>query len=296
MKPPAPTLDGRLLCASNCAYAVAADGALAAGTPAPYYDGAGFRQPPAAFVGGALGINACLVGTNGDGVILAFRGTMSINKPGLDTLLDWLNDMCVVPSRGADLPGLVHDGFLKALEDLWDRARAEVNKQLAQAGPATTVYVTGHSKGGGIAPLAAWRLAKTGVPVKVVTFAAPRAGNADFADAYNTGRINHSRFEYTDDIVPHVPPIGLFSKVLRVLSARDPRFAKFATLGYESVGTLRFIDWSGQIIGDSPELGYQRVINLLTLIATFKEDLIIADHLSGCGNGYMTTLCPTGVC
>ena len=44
-------------------------------------------------------------------------------------------------------------GFLKALEDLWDRARAEVNKQLAQTGPATTVYVTGHSKGGGIAPL-----------------------------------------------------------------------------------------------------------------------------------------------
>ncbi len=297
MNSPAPTLDGRLLCACNCSYAVAANGKLPAGAPQPFYDGAGFQQPPAGFVGGPHNIHACLVGATGDGVVLAFRGTIAINKPGLDTLLDWLNDFNALPVRGADLPGLVHGGFLNALTTLWDPALAEVKKQVNQSGPNTTVFVTGHSKGGGLAPLAAWRLInKEGLAAKVVTLAAPKAGNADFADEYNSGRIAHTRYEYADDIVPHLPPGGLFTKVLRVLAARDPRFAKFTTLAYEAVGTLRFIDWSGHVIGDSLELGLKRVINLLTLIATGQEDVIVADHLIDCGDGYTDAICPTGVC
>jgi triacylglycerol lipase len=297
MNPPAPTLDGRLLCACNCTYSVAGNGTLPPGTPAPWYDGAGFQQPPVAFVGGPQNIHACLVGSTSDGVVLAFRGTFPINKPGLDTLLDWFNDFSAVPVRGADLPGLVHEGFLSALTSLWDRALAEVKKQAAAAGPNTTVFVTGHSKGGGIAPLAAWRLInKEGLSAKVVTIAAPKAGNADFADAYNSGRIAHTRYEYADDIVPHLPPGGLFTKVLRVLATRDPRFTKFTTLAYDAVGTLRFIDWSGHIVGDSLELALKRVISMLTQIGSFQEDAIVADHLIDCGDGYTNAICPSGVC
>jgi len=290
---PAATLEGRLLCASNCAYSAVQNGVLQAEAAQPFYDGAGFVQPPATFVGGPQNVDACLVGTSADGVVLAFRGTLPIDQPGLDTLLDWLNDFNALPVAGSGLPGHVHQGFLGSLENLWGGARDEVKKQRAAAGDAVPVLVTGHSKGGGLAPLAAWRLAAgEGFDVQAVTFAAPRAGNADFADSYNSRRIPHIRFEYADDIVPHLPPIGLFTKVLRVLAARDPRFQRFTTLAYESVGTLRFIDWSGQVVGDSAELAFRRVINLLTLIATGQEDVIVDDHLIRCHKGYTDALCP----
>jgi hypothetical protein len=290
---PASTLNGRLLCASNCAYFAVDTGTLEPEAAQPWYDGAGFVRPPATFVGGVQNVDAALVGTTADGVVLAFRGTLPIDQPGLDTLLDWFNDFCVLPVSGAGLPGHVHEGFLRSLENLWGRVRQEVKDQSIAAGPGAPVLVTGHSKGGGLAPLAAWRLtAGEGHSARVVTFAAPRPGNADFADAYNSARIPHVRYEYADDVVPHLPPIGLFAKVLRVLAARDPRFGKFTTLGYESVGTLRFIDWSGQVVGDSQELAFRRVINLLTLVATNQEDVIIDDHLIRCHKGYTDALCP----
>src|SRR5947209_12380645 len=115
-------------------------------------------------------------------------------------------------------------------------------------------------------------------------------------DAYHESRIDHIRYEYAADIVPHLPPSGFFTKILRVLAARDPRFAKFMTLSYQPVGTLDFIDWSGHVVLDSPDLGLRRIINLLTLIATFKEDVIVADHAIDCGGGYVDAICPTGVC
>jgi len=68
------SLDCRLLCASMTADAVTSNGPLTQ-KPAPYYSAAQFvDDPPVGFVGGTQSINACLVGTTSDGVILAFRG------------------------------------------------------------------------------------------------------------------------------------------------------------------------------------------------------------------------------
>ena len=53
------------------------------------------------------------------------------------------------------------------------------------AGAGTKLLITGHSKGGGVAPLAAMRLWKTAaLPSAAVTFAAPHAVNPAFADLY----------------------------------------------------------------------------------------------------------------
>src|SRR5260370_35812409 len=71
MNSPAPTLHGRLLCASNCAYAITATGHLPSGMPAPYYSGTGFLQPPATFAAGLENNDACLGGTTQDGIVLA---------------------------------------------------------------------------------------------------------------------------------------------------------------------------------------------------------------------------------
>lgn len=70
---PAKTLDGRLLCASQCAY----------NASSPYFEGAGF-------LGGSTtveltkGVNSVYIGETMDGIVLAFRGTRTKSP------LDWL--------------------------------------------------------------------------------------------------------------------------------------------------------------------------------------------------------------
>ena len=50
---PAPTLDGRLLCASGAAYAITGDMKTLAPDPQDVYiNGAGFVQPPTVFTAG----------------------------------------------------------------------------------------------------------------------------------------------------------------------------------------------------------------------------------------------------
>ncbi len=87
----ATTLEGRLLCASASAYAVMeGETTLDPQAAMPYYDGVGFMQPPAAFQAGKDDINACLVGTTPDGVVVAFRGTLPLDGPFTLPARAWL--------------------------------------------------------------------------------------------------------------------------------------------------------------------------------------------------------------
>jgi hypothetical protein len=297
---PAPTLEGRLLCASVCCYAITGDGVLnipATDFYATFAAGAGFAQPPVAFVGGDDLIDACLVGTLADGVVLAFRGTLPFDIHSHQTLLDWLNDFNADPVNADGYPGTVHSGFLGALTPLRDRLVAEVQRQRVGPAAAQPLLITGHSKGGAMAPLAAWRLhTALGIPVKVVTFAGARPGNLAFESAYDA-LIDHTRYEYADDIVPHLPPSqDGFLAVLSSLPLVGPRFAGLKRFDYKSVGTLRFIDWTGQIEGDSTSLEVERTLSLVSLIVRARFAQIGSDHAVVCGSGYMTAVCPTGVC
>src|SRR5262249_21503493 len=152
-------------------------------------------------------------------------------------------------------PGEVHGGFLAALQPLWDRVVVEVEKQ--RVGPLASVplLVTGHSKGGAMAALAAWRLQTVrGIPTRVVTFAAPKSGNRTYRDAY-PAQVDHTRYEYADDIVPHLPASqGGFLDVLSSLPVIGPRFAGLERFDYEAVGALQFIDWVGNVNDDTSGL------------------------------------------
>jgi hypothetical protein len=293
----APTLDGRLICACTCTYAVTVDGALDLDAADIYAAGAGFVRPPAAFVGGKELINGCLVGTLPDGVVVAFRGTLPFDVQSHPTLLDWLGDFNAQPVGLDGFPGQVHSGFLAALLTLWDRVAAEVAAQRVGPAAAQPLLVTGHSKGGAMATLAAWRLQTVaGIPTKVVTFAAPRAGNRAFRDAYN-GVIDHTRYEYADDIVPHLPAAqGGFLDVLTALPVIGARFAGLERFDYEGVGALRFIDWSGSFDDDPSGLAVERALSLVRLITRLRFPQIASDHSIACGGGYMSAVCPTGVC
>ena len=61
-----------------------------------------------------------------------------------------------------------------------------MKRQLDAGGPNCKLYLTGHSKGGAMANLAAMRVhAERGVKAEVYTYAASHPGNEDFADAYD---------------------------------------------------------------------------------------------------------------
>jgi len=295
----ATTLTGRLLCASASAYSVTAgESTLDPEAALPYYPGVGFLTPPTAFFAGQKDINSCLVGTTDDGVVVAFRGTLPLDGPfTLPTLLDWVNDVNARPVAGDSLPGQVHEGFLGSLDSLWTGVRDEVNRQLDKAGPSAPLLVTGHSKGGAVAALAAMRFqAQDGIAPKVVTFAAPKPGNTAFANTYNA-TIDHTRYEFAEDVVPHLPPSTSLHRVLTTVSFFSRRLPHLQQFDYGRVGTLMYINRTLDVVPDPDNtLLEERRQRLFHLILERHLQQIGDDHRSACGYGYMTALCPTGVC
>jgi predicted lipase len=94
----------------------------------------------------------------------------------------------------------VHRGFLTEWETkLAPRVTAAV-KQLLQKHPGSKVYVTGHSKGGALATLAALHL-KTVLPsgqfVGAYTFGSPRAGGSSFASLFQESVQQSWRFVHS---------------------------------------------------------------------------------------------------
>ena len=294
---PAPTLDGRLLCASGCAYGIKGNGTLPIDPNDVDYPGAGFLAPPTTFVGGADLIDACLIGKTVDGVVVAFRGTMPLDLDSAPTVLDWLDDFNADPITAPGYPGQVHRGFSESLGFLWDRLLAEVKRQRVGSLAAQPVYVTGHSKGGAMASLAAWKLKEGNqIQTQVVTIASARAGDMAFANAYEA-RITQTRYEYADDIVPHLPPEqGGFLDSLSVLPVIGQNFKRLPRFNYQPVGVLRYIDANGRFVEVTPLLPLERSVSLALQIIRLHFHQIAADHSITCGSGYMTAVCPTGVC
>lgn len=298
------TLDCRLLAASVCTYYVLQNGPFDETNCKNYYQAANYASTPVGFVGGDEQINACLVGTindagGGPAVLLAFRGTLPVtDPPTFQEILDWFNDADDTPMSAPNIPGQVHTGFWTALQTLWPAAIAEVRKQMGAGGGSLPLYITGHSKGGAMASLAAAQCVASEkiTPAAVYTYASPMTGDVDFASWYNGLAFPDTRYEYTDDIVPHLPPSPYVADLFAYLPVVGPWFQKMAKYNYTSVGTLKFIDWSGQIEGDSLGLWLKRFASLTELILTLQFSQIAADHGASCGAGYMTYICPSGVC
>lgn len=123
--------------------------------------------------------------------IVAFRGT--------DDVRDWLANLNI--DRVDRCGGQVHQGFHKAEQSLAERVLEEL--------PATDsrVWITGHSLGGALATLFAYRLQKSGRDVAgLYTFGAPRVGCRCFARQHNwLLNDRHFRVLNNSDAVPRVP-------------------------------------------------------------------------------------------
>jgi len=167
-----------------------------------------------------------------DKTVLAFQGT--ITNQSVQSVKDWLANFraALVPALG--LPGLVHDGFADQLRLI----HAALVDDLT-SGFTPPLYVTGHSQGGAVAALATRALQQSGVAVTAsYTFAAPRPGDGAFAASLQTPV---HRFEFGDDIVPHVPFHGLtLAPLEKIPELRDFIERLGDTLGYVSVGPLTY--------------------------------------------------------
>jgi hypothetical protein len=155
-------------------------------------------------------------GANGKAAAIAFRGTLDprgIHGPDrAQTLLDWLNntEAALVPfdRNPAVRTGKVHFGFKSSLDHLWQDIANRVAPLIAgDAQPL--LFITGHSKGGALAVLAAMRASTTwpNARIRVITIAGARAGDWKFREAYRQrANITTDRYEVRLDPVPHLPP------------------------------------------------------------------------------------------
>lgn len=133
--------------------------------------------------------------------VLAFRGTQ-------DTL-DYVLNVDFVTTNGAahGLPGRVTQGFAVGFSALWPQVNMALKSINAVSKP---LLIMGHSLGGTYSQYTAERLQKSGYTIKgVYGFAAPVAGNIDFANTYNQ-QLKNVTFvsSYGLDITPHVPPLA----------------------------------------------------------------------------------------
>ena len=141
----------------------------------------------------------CFAAADEQSVILAFRGTSSIE--------DWMTNVKIQKVPGPLGDTRVHKGFYKALDCVWDQTADTVDE--FQADRKKQLWITGHSLGGALAMLAAARFLERDRPVKALyTLGQPRVGDANFSDVFEVWFNDFYRLVNNEDIVTRVPFAG----------------------------------------------------------------------------------------
>lgn len=305
-------LNCKLICASEAAYCIQPKSLAGKYNPCKksndpkitpniinQYNAVGFTEDP--FVCVAAEIEGCLVGKTDYGIVVAFRGTLppAWNIP---SILDWIENIFLAPpTSNIHLPGKVHSGFFLAVTLL----ESQVISAIHNLDPAhkLPLYLTGHSKGGGMVPIAATYFKnKYGIIASgTVRFAGPKPGNQDFADAFNRMYPYDINYQNYLDIVPFLAPSDDFIKLLLVwmskyLSPTLKELLKIAsTWDYVNCGNLVYIDSSGNLDPNPPSKDLRLGEILLKLIEFDGAAIGEAHHIS-CGFRYMSGTCKGDIC
>lgn len=317
--------DFQLLCACGVSYNIPQN-------PLPndvYYRNAQFLQTPTVIQATTFPETAaCLIGQSQptgqtqSAVILAFRGTT------YSSISDWATDLFAEPFTPAGFPAgdKLHPGFyystLELVKQLTDAIAA------LKLSTGTPVYITGHSKGGAMASIAAYMLCEAGIltaaDVTVTTFASPAPGNGNFMTTFKTqfpqGTTNYINYL---DLVPFLPPGVLLSDYITsndnsnaFLNALLTDFTSFdwnymscnSMVNYISGDTPATItsetanDFYNYIPFPSPSDGYNdlEAINTLLQAAISSGNIkgleaILNAHSHALGGGYWNAICPPNI-
>jgi hypothetical protein len=168
----------------------------------------------------SVGNTQVYVATSPDAIVAAFRGTESpTSLDGFkDCLLSDANNFLIIPEgrigtdfAAAGVGARFHRGFMQALADIWDPLYAAVDGEIKKH--ERPLWLTGHSLGGALALLAAWRFLQQFISVhRIYTFGAPMVGNAVAVQAFDKEFQNKVfRFVHEPDLVPHLPTMSLLA-------------------------------------------------------------------------------------
>jgi triacylglycerol lipase len=187
-------------------------------------------------------VTEAVVLSNSRLVLVVFRGT-----EGITSLRDWLTNgqhlMHACPKDWGDVKA--HRGFYNALSAIYQGVRQEVRGRRKNN---QKVFLTGHSLGGALATLCAYRFQKVGgVPMAgVYVFGSPRVGDIGFANQYNN-LLKDKTFRWVKNLD--------FASKLPV-AAGPP----LPTTQFHHVGGLNFITGKGKFEMDAvdanPGVGY----------------------------------------
>lgn len=311
-------LSCRLLCACEAAYCIADDAKDGQYNPCDgnpnvtvdmrkQYNAVGFIGNP--YIVTCDQIEAAIVGKTDAGIIIGLRGTL---KPGFnpDSILDWIQDLLAFPSSDEYLTGKVHTGFLLAVTLLAEGINNAVTaiQNESSENKNLSIYITGHSKGGGMAPIATMYLKnKYGLnSTQTLFFAGPNPGDTDFCSKYNEMFSNTVRYQNYLDIIPLLPPVPLAIDALETtLKSILPE--KLVSLlndakdwDYSDVGTMMYIDKERNVTKES-SLGAgitdtEDWLAITTALLTGHASDVADAHHSACGYGYMDGTCKGDVC
>ena len=137
-------------------------------------------------------------------ITLVFRGS--------ESWLDFYHDFIILQKTLHDKVK-VHYGMYKQLscDFSYNVLRREI-RRLLNTYPNYTLNITGHSLGGGLALLFAYKysLENHVQPIRCVSFASPKVGNKAFLEAFKKKNIRHIRCFTEKDIVPVLPLRGYY--------------------------------------------------------------------------------------
>jgi triacylglycerol lipase len=129
------------------------------------------------------------VGSEADGLVAALRDGATSLRVGQVSMAG----------------GLVHAGFRQALDAIYAPLQAAMEEHLTGG---RTLWLTGHSLGGALATLAAYRLEEDGIPVQgVVIYGSPKVGDPAWAREFDSHLGSRAQAWVTArDPVPFSPP------------------------------------------------------------------------------------------
>lgn len=318
------SLQCQLLCACGCSYNIDnSTGVYTSPAGDPFGPAIGWATGvPTAIVGGDVNENAALVGKVNltinnaptESIVVAFQGTL---PPGWNiiSIVDWLTDFMDEPTSASsateNVPGLVHSGILNDTLDIMADINTAVTG-LQNPSKPLPVFITGHSKGGGMASIAAALIhgsipQSSYEPAAVYTFASPMIGNQDFVNGFPS-EISVSRFENNLDIVPFLAPSSDFITTLKSQAHLFPPTVDLDAIillfetgggdgkwGYVPLGDLNFVDGSSVTNPLTNPCANDIAIALAQGSSGLAE--IEAAHSHLCNAGYMNGTCNnSGVC